>query len=332
LAVAAILVEPQPAAAEPETRVVVLTEDAHSTTCLRLVAELQTVGFAVDTLQSEGHGRSSLERAARERDAVAAVRVVPVANAVEVWVVDQVTGKTLIREVVAGEGGSSTSDEMIAVGAVELLRASILEVHVEATTKPKRETPPAYRKIAPGPKALAPRPRSPWLSASLETTGTFALSEPEIGAQIAVWSRVWRGFGVRAHGSVPLRSSRLDARGSQALISSKVVGLQGVGTWTWAPQWVTQAGAGLFAVRLDTEGRAQPPRVGVEDGAWLFGPSLHAGGGWSPAASVRLRVDATALWTARAASIRFSGEEVDRWGRPVVIVGAGLELMWPGSL
>jgi len=61
---------------------------------------------------------------------------------VEVWVADRVTGKAVVRELDAPEGG--TSDAAVAIGSVELLRASLMELH---SGEPAHGDAPATEKL-----------------------------------------------------------------------------------------------------------------------------------------------------------------------------------------
>src|ERR1035437_9780285 len=97
----------------------------------RLRAELGAMGFdLVEMLADDGApARAALEENARSLGAIAAVRLVPSGGGVEVWIVDRVTGKTVLREIVRPEGPSGEADAMVAMRAVELLRASLLAIH-----------------------------------------------------------------------------------------------------------------------------------------------------------------------------------------------------------
>jgi hypothetical protein len=107
---------------------ILLVDDADTRPVgVRLRAELVSLGFEVElALAPEVEpSRASLEQAAREAGAVAALRVRASRAGVEVWVMDRVTSKTVLREVVFTGGDD---EGLVAVRAVELLRASLLEV------------------------------------------------------------------------------------------------------------------------------------------------------------------------------------------------------------
>jgi hypothetical protein len=76
----------------------------------------------------------------REQEALAAIRTVEKNGAVEVWLRDRVTGKTVLREVVTANGAIDAR-EAVAIRAVELLRASLLETQTPGASP--GEVPPS---------------------------------------------------------------------------------------------------------------------------------------------------------------------------------------------
>src|SRR5579864_2144728 len=113
------------------TLVAIVTTEPNASLTRRVRAELQGLGLDVIVLKPPEEGspmRAPLELAARSVGAIAAVRLVPSGEGkVEVWVADRVTGKAVVRELDVPRSGAS--DAAIAVGSVELLRASLMELH-----------------------------------------------------------------------------------------------------------------------------------------------------------------------------------------------------------
>ena len=145
--VAAAIVTNDPAHAESgATLVAIVTSEPASSLTRRVRAELQGVGLDVIVLKPPDEGtpsRAPLEQAARNVGAVAAVRLVPSGEGmVEIWVADRVTGKAVVRELAAPESGAS--DAAVAIGSVELLRASLMELH---SGEPPHGDAPATAKI-----------------------------------------------------------------------------------------------------------------------------------------------------------------------------------------
>ena len=71
----------------------------------------------------------------------------------ELWVIDRVTGKTVVRRVNAAAGDPARAAEILAVRAVELLRASFLELAItpDAEAAPRPATAPAVERWATAP-------------------------------------------------------------------------------------------------------------------------------------------------------------------------------------
>jgi hypothetical protein len=105
-------------------------------TLVRLNGELLSVGFATEFVdepaldKGAGHeSRGWLEQLATRRGADALVAIVGDAapDSVEVWVIDKVTGKSVVRKV-PFEAKMEHARETLAIRALELLRSSFLEI------------------------------------------------------------------------------------------------------------------------------------------------------------------------------------------------------------
>lgn len=119
---------------------------------VRIHGELISAGFEVEFAPglmveaSDGESRGWLELLASRRgaDAVVAMMGEKSPDSVEVWVIDKVTGKSVVRHV-PFRALSAKGPETLAIQAVELLRASFLEIGLSATTQPDaaRAAPPS---------------------------------------------------------------------------------------------------------------------------------------------------------------------------------------------
>jgi hypothetical protein len=113
---------------------------------VRMHGELTAAGFdvQVSATSADEDARSSLERIANQAgaDAVLAILGDNPLESVEVWVVDRVTGKSVVRRLV-NQPDSDRPAELLAVRALELLRASFLEASlVERQVAIPRVAPP----------------------------------------------------------------------------------------------------------------------------------------------------------------------------------------------
>jgi hypothetical protein len=120
-------------------------------TLVRLKGELSSAGFEASIVDgvpgAAADSRAGLERLATERKADAVVAIVGDVSPdfVEVWVIDKVTGKSVVRRMTYQPAAAETS-KTLALRAIELLRASFLEIDL-ATHNRQNETmavpPPA---------------------------------------------------------------------------------------------------------------------------------------------------------------------------------------------
>ncbi|MFT3766777.1 MAG: hypothetical protein QM820_14870 [Minicystis sp.] len=102
----------------------------------RLGNELAAAGFEVVLVDAgpEGDARAQVEEGGAAARPFATVAIVDTARGAtaDVWVADHVTGKTVVRQMHVATGAAFAADvsKILAIRAVELLRASLLEVSV----------------------------------------------------------------------------------------------------------------------------------------------------------------------------------------------------------
>jgi hypothetical protein len=106
---------------------------------VRIHGELVSAGFDVQITASTpgADPRASLEQTASGNnvDAVVALLGDVSPGSVEVWVIDRVTGKSVVRRI-PNQPGSDRAAEILAVRAIELLRASLLEIAMAGSGEP----------------------------------------------------------------------------------------------------------------------------------------------------------------------------------------------------
>ncbi|MDC0740517.1 hypothetical protein [Polyangium mundeleinium] len=327
------------ARANGEPRIVLVAPAKDEGIAVRIRAELEALHFEVLDVEMEAGppAREPLEEAARKSDAVAAVRIVPSSAGVEVWIVDRMTGKTVLRELVAEHepphGGSAT----IALRVMELLRASLMEL--DAPRPPPGEVaPPAVIReiLAPRPAEAPPaaaRPnKRPLLT--LELGPSMLMSPGGIGPSGLLHTsmhilRPSERIGMSAFVSIPVVPANL--LGPEGVATSRI-GLLGVGfRGSFAPRgaaWNVNVGAGLSAVLLHFEGRPARSYAGTSETLFTFAPYLRAGLGYAVTPHLRIRADVLTGVTAQRPVVQFVGRVAATWGLPFVSPSLGAELSW----
>lgn len=195
-------------AAGPPVRVVLLTRPGTLVeTVVRLKAELGTAGFEVveGPLEVAPAPRELAEAAnAHQAAAVIALDGREGDQGVDVWVEDRLSDKTVARTVTVGQAATPA---LLALRAVDLLQASLLEL----TVRPPPEPVPAPVRalIAPVPAQVALREKDvtdleeePWTPRIQAQVGPVLLGQGgfdvAVGAQLSVHGRltphVWVGL------------------------------------------------------------------------------------------------------------------------------------------
>lgn len=289
-----------------------------------LAAELERLGFRVGRLMpSDEVSRTGQLQQARAAGAVALLRLVPAGAAVEVWLTDRLTGKTVIREY-ALEGNGPRSDDAIALGAVELLRASLLELSTPASTKPEAPVPDAATQLS------VPQPTAPRFALSV---GGAALlvgggAGPSLGVDAALEARVadlWGGhLGLRAAGLFGVTSSLVSSGSDRASLTSTSFGLLA----SWSRSLVGALGfdvaVGGAAMLLSARGASLVVLRNVDASAWTGGVWLTGGLVYWFVSGIGVRLQLGALGALVPVEVRFAGETVARWGLPLVAGSLGV--------
>jgi hypothetical protein len=246
------------------------------------------------------------------------------AGAADVWIADLVVGKTLVQRVEpdAREGAPSKEGSSVqALRAVELLRASLLELVVERSSLPP-PSPPRQRDTPPA-RAWEPAPSANAGTFGIEAGAALLHSFEGIGPAVAPILRVVyqpsptvalrltaSGFGTE-----PL----LDAPAGQARVA------QQFGLLEVAPIFFADAplrpllsfGAGAY--HLEATGEAALPYEASTQQVWTA--LLDAGGGAHLSAGRHFGVslEAHVLFTSTRPAVRIAQLEVGGAGRPSIV-------------
>jgi hypothetical protein len=188
-----------PALAAPSRVRIVSAKDADAVVAeatTRLRAELETEGFeVVSVIATAGDPRAEVEAADDSVFASIAILRSGTGPVADVWVADHVTGKTLVKRVDADAATTSERPRALAIRAVDLLRASLLEV---ASTREATRAVPVPKDVA---RWIAPPPRRAIDVWSVEV-GVATTKNVGFGPTLGPYARFARalgsGFGVRA--------------------------------------------------------------------------------------------------------------------------------------
>jgi hypothetical protein len=327
------------------SRVVVIrppaTDQVTAEAIHRVAGELVAAGFEVAFLGAnpERDERAQLTAAAERLDPVATFAIFPAreGGAAELWLTDRASGKTVIQRVETRSISPDRVSAVLAVRAVELLRASFLDLRPKRQSEAPAAESSAHAAETPAAGATSPttsnglgplaRERSslqaPAASIGVATLHSFRGIGPGVlpvgklsygtGAWAARLSLAGLGPGVRVEGSVGsalVHQELVSVELLRVLFNHRVFALFG------------SVGGGLHHLRL--AGEAATPYYAREGG--LTTPMFTAGIGAEArlAPHLSLVFDITALLTRTSAVVRFMDTEVASAGRPSVLAGVAV--------
>jgi hypothetical protein len=345
LALAAFLVTPAALAEVASSATVLVLGAEESPLTGRLRAEIEALGLRVVSVDGRDASPSDLAERARTAGAAVAVSTTETRAGVDLWLVDRVTGKTLLREVLVRDLSNGDPDSVIALRAVELLRASLLELELGHPPRGEVTVTPDVLKTV-GPTALEARGRARHTRRASERGHPLTESEDALlagvgasvlahlgqagivpGVTAAAFWQPNRRVAVGPSVTVPLRSSNVRADEGSAEIWSSMFGL-GFRIAPLAPGGVLEPSLGLggSALFLHIEGVQARPDLATDTAQLVAaGPYGEVGCALRIVRALTLRVDFRALAAFPRPIVEFVGREVASLGRPFVALTFGLE-------
>jgi hypothetical protein len=293
-------------------RIVLVAAAGRDAATSRVRAELESEGWQVVDLDARSE---PLEAIAGARYAVAAIRVGSDPLTVEVWVADPATGATATDEMLAGDRGS---DAVLAVRAVEVLRARLLKVGIVApqpakpapVVRPERPRPPP-----PPPPALPHRPW--WVSAGPSVIMSPGRLGPAAGAALSLSAAVHDRALVGLRLWVPGTAARLtEPEGETNVWLGSAVLAVGIEIFRPDAAWSSRASLGAGGLLFHYAAEADPPYharsstllTGVAAAAWDLGYRLD------PRLGIRLEPSVGIAFPRPV--VRVVGRTATSWGRP----------------
>jgi hypothetical protein len=272
----------------------------------RLEAELRAQRFeVVEVAPTSAPLPRELDDALAATGAGAAVRVASSADVIQVWVANALTGKRIFREVAPEEGGR-LDRAIVAMWAVELLRASAFTPRVEiVAAPPPPPLPPQAANVG-----LEVAPALAWSAGGLGPSWHVV-----IGARWQAWPR----GGVEASFFAPLSPLRIERTDGVAVISMSLAGA-GLYAATGAPdaRWSLHAAAGASLLVMRAAGDTTDVYQGRSDRAVSGGPYARAGAAVRLSSFFRLRADAFVGAISPRPVVQFDQMTVASWGQPWV--------------
>lgn len=245
----------------------------------RIRGELVADGFDVLVVDAPpgADPASVLARADRQTNAAATLGLFlhTDARVAEVWVVDRLTRKTVTRSIEMP--ASARGSEVLARRSVELLRASLLEIVVQAENEPATSSSPRANAARWVEKSLEPRPPRFGVDAGAQVLGSFG----GIGGAVMPVGRVRVELNQRFAARLSIAGLGTQPRVEGAVGSATVS--QALGLLELVGEVVPEGrlrpflslGAGSYHIRVD--GNASSPYVGMSDDRFVFAGDAGVG-------------------------------------------------------
>jgi hypothetical protein len=287
----------------------------------RLRAELATMGLDSVALRMEAAPElAALNELARAQQSEVALCVERADAMARVSIADRVTNKVLRRTITVPDA-SAGSDEVagsIALGAVELLRASLLELDALAPGS-VREAQGAWTEIASKPKPFALT-----LGAAVHggPGGAPPLAMLDLGGSLPLAPRA----RVNLTGSLPMHPMRVaDARGSATLwLGALALGvrLKPKGERRVQPEFEI----GALGACLSADGAAATPYTGKRVRGITGGPNVGLGLRYALTRSLALRAGVSAAIFLSRFAVEFGDRTITHLGLPWLGAMLGVEI------
>jgi len=306
-------VRAEPAAGTARRRVLLLADKMGDSFVGRIMAEIASLGIDVITHAALG----SLEADARAEHASAAIRLLPSRKGVEVWMADETSGRSLLRQVIVDETPGGPDQNLIALQTAELLRTSFFP---KGETRQSASSPPP---IPPPPPVVTPPPGETGVQAGMG----FLYSAGGPSSALQAWlslQHIWgRHFGIAFDLSAPMNRGTLSGpEGSSDVGAIFVGGELLVRLPTEKDRFFLTTGLGgalttlVAKARPSEVGRAQ--LTGSSVSAYTGSVYLRALGGWKPVGWLGFGVMGVVGTTMGRVQLQFAGNDAGTWGVPFV--------------
>ncbi len=305
------------ARAEERPLILALISPESARTVARLRAELTVAGFDLRLAQPPHWPptRGEIEQLARAQGAAAALALIPHApkGVTEIWVVDRVTDKTLLR-VFAPTDGQGDQADLLAISAVETLRAALMEINLP---HPARGEIPASAAA----RALVMTERNRFAAraaAAVGYSGGPLGPAAALGLAVTGALRPWLRLGV--DGALPVVDGEVTGPEGRAAVRLWLAGAFAEASLTnpMARADLSVA-AGLWVAALQMRGVAAAPYLGRTAAVTTLAPHVDVAARLRLARRLAVGARLSAAVAAPEAIVRLAGRDAAHWGRPFVL-------------
>jgi hypothetical protein len=300
-------------------RVLIVVDESDDPFAERIKAEVSALGLEVMAIEPWRTGESveSLDAAGRANQAAAAIRMIASRKGVEIWMANQPTGRSLMRQLVVDER-PVPNEGLVALQTAELLRTTLLSrSEVPSTDKPPpRNTTGDVSEVAPPPP---PHPLQP-PSTSLQAAAGVVIC-PGVDPGMQLWltiSHVVVGrFGLALDASLPLLPGTISGPEGSAKVDAWLGGATVfMRNDRPASRLYSIFAAGAAVIRLNATATANTPlepNAGNTTAGAIYG---RADGGFHATRWLSVGARAVAGIVPQGVPVRFAGNEAADWGRP----------------
>ena len=342
------------------SRLVVLarTDDADDVTgeaLARVSGELTAAGFTVRTVRVPANAdpRTTVETVGRELSPAAAFAIFPglpgspglpgldSKPSAEIWVSDRLTGRATVEHLSVDPRDSDRGVAVLAVRAVELLKASVAELWVGGVTATDTggpaPPPPAStgKEGAPSTVTATRTPEPPptfWGSGRLAIEGAPAIVghvggfPVDVGALLRLSLGVGRRFAVRLDVFGLDRGWTLSTDDGTARVRAQFATAGVVMALRPGHRLQGLVGAGLGVSRLGLTGTGNAPWLGQAKAIWTATGGVGAGAAFFLATDLALVAELDARFFSPRPAVRVGDPVAGRAGLPALLGTLGLRL------
>jgi hypothetical protein len=300
----------------------------------RLRGELRAARFEMDvaTIATDAPRRATVEEMATREGTSAALGIFFGSGRVEMWASDASAGRTLMQNLPLDQGTPDRRATIVAVKAVDLLKATLAEIWSAPPPSPPVSEPPTPEPVivAPPPPAMViEHPEEEETNPGRADRFSLSAGAGWLGAgSVSGWAPVISISTALGHSGLAARLT-MSALGS----STDIARTEGSAQLTqqialaelllWSRAWHTlrgalAIGAGLHHLSIDGQG-AQGFSSGNQS---LWSTATGAGGSvaWNLHPNLMLALDARAVENWPATTVNLHGVQIARVGRPIIWV------------